>query len=211
MRSDLTDITVVLDRSGSMSSIKDDAEGGLNTFIKEQAKQPGSALFTLVQFDTEYEFVHRAVPISEVPHCTLVPRGATALLDAVGRAIIETGDRLKNINENDRPGLVIIVILTDGLENQSREFTKDKVKEMIKQQSEVYKWQFVYLGANQDAFAEAGGIGIAASSSANYVQAGAAFTATSGNVTRMRTARATGQHVNSSYTDEERKKMNKKK
>src|SRR5262249_34920935 len=152
MRKDLTDITVVVDRSGSMAACQSDAEGGLNTFINEQKRLPGESLFTLVQFDTEYEFVHKGIPIRDVPPYHLVPRGSTALLDAVGRAIIETGERLRNMKEADRPGLVVFVILTDGQENSSREFQLAKIKEMVQHQQDVYKWQFTYLGANQDAF-----------------------------------------------------------
>ena len=160
MRSDLTDITLVVDRSGSMQSIREDAEGGVNAFLQEQAKQPGEALLTLVQFDTEYEFVHRGVPIKHVPAYTLMPRGNTALLDAVGRAINETGERLSKMAETDRPGLVVFVIMTDGLENSSQEFTKAQIKQQIEEQQSKYSWQFTFLGANQDAFAEAGGMGI---------------------------------------------------
>ena len=94
MKPDLTDITLVIDRSGSMEEIRSDAAGGVNAFIRQQAQQPGETLLTLVQFDDEYEFVHRGVPIKEVPPYTLVPRSGTALLDAVGRAINETADRL---------------------------------------------------------------------------------------------------------------------
>ena len=90
MRNDLSDVTVVLDRSGSMSSCRDEAEGGLNAFIEEQKKHVGETVFTLVQFDTEYEFVHKGKPIREVGPCELVPRGMTALLDAVGH-IAATG------------------------------------------------------------------------------------------------------------------------
>jgi hypothetical protein len=207
MRNDLSDITVVLDRSGSMSLCKDDAEGGLNDFIKRQKEGPGSASFTLVQFDNVYEFVHRAVPIAQVPHCPLVPRGSTALLDAVGRAIAETGERLGAMPEADRPGLVVFVIVTDGQENASKEFTLDKVKEMIRHQQDVYKWQFTFLGANQDAFAAGGRMGVAAAGIANYAQAGAAFRASASNVVRMRTASAGGQSVSNYYTEDEQKEM----
>ena len=93
MRPDLTDITLVVDRSGSMAEVREDAEGGVNTFIGQQAKEPGEALLTLVQFDTEYEFLHTGVPVQSVPKYELVPRGMTALLDAVGRAINETGEK----------------------------------------------------------------------------------------------------------------------
>ncbi len=134
MRSDLTDITLVVDRSGSMQEIQSDAEGGVNAFIEKQAEEPGEALLTLVQFDTEYEFVHKGVPIEKVPKYELAPRGMTALLDAVGRAINETGERLAKMPEPDRPGLVIFVIMTDGMENSSKEFTKSQIKEMIEEQ-----------------------------------------------------------------------------
>src|SRR5262245_6824283 len=99
MRNDFTDLTLVIDRSGSMSAIQSDAEGGINQFIDDQNKQPGECALTLVQFDTEYDFVHRALPIRDVPKYSLVPRGSTALLDAVGRAIAETGERLKGMAE----------------------------------------------------------------------------------------------------------------
>jgi hypothetical protein len=209
MRNDLTDVTVVLDRSGSMQSCRDDAEGGLNTFIDEQKKQSGDTLFTLVQFDTEYEFVHKGVPINGVGEFTLVPRGMTALLDAVGRAIVETGERLAAMPEPQRPGLVVFVIVTDGQENSSREYTKAQVKEMIERQQNVYKWQFTFLGANQDAFAEAGSIGISLAAAANFSpdRFVATFQACSNNVGRMRAAAASGQSVHSSFTSTEREAM----
>ena len=204
MRAELTDITVVLDRSGSMQVCQSDSEGGLNRFIEDQKKQPGEAVFTLVQFDTEYEFVHRAIPIQTVPHCPLVPRGNTALLDAVGRAIVETGERLSKMNEADRPGLVVFVILTDGEENSSREFTLEKVREMISHQQSVYKWQFTYLGANQDAFAEAGSLGIvgAAANITNQTHA-VGWASASANMGRMRKSARTLSAVVNEYTDTE--------
>lgn len=209
MRSDLTDITVVLDRSGSMEQCRVEAEGGLNSFIREQREKPGDVLFTLVQFDTEYEFVHKALPIKDVPECKLVPRGRTALLDAVGRAIVETGERLAAVSEDQRPGLVAFVIITDGHENSSNEYTNAKIKEMIEHQQTAYKWQFTFLGANQDAFAEAAKYGIPMMAAANFTadNARAAFAGASANVGRMRHQVATGQSVSSAYTDQERKAM----
>jgi Mg-chelatase subunit ChlD len=206
---DLTDITLVVDRSGSMEAIREDAEGGVNSFIKEQAKEPGSVLLTLVQFDTEYEFVHQGVPIEQVPKYELVPRGMTALLDAVGQAINQTGERLAQIEEQDRPGLVIFVVMTDGLENSSKEFTKAQVKALIERQQNKYQWHFTFLGANQDAFAEAGAMGIHASGTANYTldKAGAAYMATSAKVRRMRAQRRAGETVKNEFTDEEREDM----
>jgi hypothetical protein len=209
MRSDLTDITLVVDRSGSMQAVQKDAEGGVNAFIEEQAKEPGEALLTLMQFDTEYEIVHSGVPLKDVPHYRLVPRGMTALLDAVGRAINETGERLEKMDEADRPGLVIFVINTDGLENSSQEFTRDQIKEMIEHQQTKYNWHFTFLGANQDAFAEAGHLGIHAAGAANYAQAkvGQAYGATASKVSRMREQQRTHKPISNEFTDEERESM----
>ena len=209
MRPDLTDITLVVDRSGSMQNRRADAQGGVNAFIQKQAEEPGEALLTLVQFDTEYEIVHSGVPIGKVPEYTLEPRGATALLDAVGRAINEAGNRISAMDEADRPGLVIFVITTDGLENSSREFTKPQIKEMIEHQQEKYGWHFTFLGANQDAFAEAGGLGIRAASAAQYSmdRVAAAYEGTAAKVSRMRGQRSRGEPVLDEFTDEERKKM----
>ncbi len=209
MRSDLTDITLVVDRSGSMQQIREDAEGGVNSFIAQQANEPGEALLTLVQFDTEYEFLHKGIPIAQVPEYRLVPRGMTALLDATGRAINETGARLSEINEADRPGLVIFVIMTDGLENSSKEFSKSDIKKMIERQQEEYNWHFTFLGANQDAFTEAGGMGIKATGAANYAmdKVAAAYMATGAKVARMRKQRSAGETVNNEFTEEEREDM----
>lgn len=209
MRPDFTDMTLVVDRSGSMEQIQSDAEGGVNAFIAEQAKQPGEANLTLVQFDTEYEFVHQGKPIREVPRYELVPRGATALLDAVGRAVVETGARLAKEEESNRPGLVVFVIMTDGLENSSCEFTKAQIKEMIEHQQTKYNWHFTFLGANQDAFAEAGSMGMTRGGSANYASAkvAAAYSSTSDKVARMRRQSREGQTVDNNFTPTERQNM----
>ncbi len=169
MKPDYTDIIVVLDRSGSMESIKNDMVNGLKNFIAEQKRLPGQCLLTLIQFDTQgYDTVFEAKPISNVPNIELVPRGGTPLLDAIGRAINETGKRFKDQDDKDRPEFVIMLVITDGEENSSREFTKAKIKEMIQHQTDKYKWNFVYLGANQDAFQEGASIGIAAFQSMTY-------------------------------------------
>ena len=209
MKSDITDITLVVDRSGSMQERREDAEGGVNAFIQDQAKEPESTTLTLVQFDTEYEILHRGVPIGDVPDYRLEPRGMTALLDAVGRAINETGIRLSDLEEADRPGLVIFVITTDGLENSSAEFSKAQIKEMIEHQQSKYDWHFTFLGANQDAFAEAGAMGMKAGGVANIAmdKLGAAYGMTSKKISRMRSQYRTGQEVKDEFTDEERKKM----
>jgi len=209
MRTDLTDITMVIDRSGSMESIRTDAEGGINTFIESQKSEPGEALLTLVQFDTEYEFVHKGVPIGTAERFRLVPRGSTALLDAVGRAINETGARLGMMDEAKRPGLVVFVIVTDGAENSSKEFTRDKIREMIEHQQSAYKWQFTFLAANQDAFAEGATLGIAQAGTAGYAmdKMQNAWGATSKKMSRMRKAASEGAAVDNNFTIEERNEM----
>jgi Mg-chelatase subunit ChlD len=209
MRADLTDITLVVDRSGSMQAIRDDAQGGVNAFIADQAREPGEALLTLVEFDTQYDFVHRGVPIDQVPPYELVPRGGTALLDAIGRAVNETGARLAAMPEAARPGLVIFVVMTDGEENSSREFSRDRIRQMIEHQQSQYNWQFTFLGANQDAFAQAGSMGMAAAGAANFspIQVAHAYTAAGAKVARMRKQRASGDTVINEFTEDERKSM----
>lgn len=210
MRTDLTDITLVVDRSGSMQDIRTDAEGGVNAFVENQANEPGQAYLTLVQFDTEYEFLHKGVPIGQVPKYNLVPRGATALLDAIGRAINETGERLSKMNETDRPGLVVFVVMTDGLENSSREFSKSRIKEMIQHQQEKYGWQFTFLGADQDAFAEADALGIDQAGAARFKKENiqAAYRATSAKVARMRKQSCDNEQIVNTFSPEEHRDMN---
>jgi len=206
MRTDLTDITMVIDRSGSMQSIKTDAEGGINSFIEQQKLEPSEALLTLVQFDTEYEFVHSGTPIKQIPAFTLVPRGSTALLDAVGRAINETGARLAAMTDADRPGLVVFVIVTDGEENSSHEFKRDKIREMIEHQQSVYKWQFTFLAANQDAFAEGASMGIAQDGIAAFAagKVRGTWDVAAKKMSRMRKASSEGVTIDNKFTDAER-------
>lgn len=165
MRADLTEIAFVLDRSGSMNPIAADAIGGFNTFLASQQALPGEARLTLVLFDHEYLVVHDNVAIRQVPPLdakTFVPRGMTALLDAVGRTIDDVGVRLAATPEEQRPAKVIVAILTDGQENASRDYTFAKVAGMIKHQQEKYSWEFLFLAANQDAIAAAGALSIGA-------------------------------------------------
>lgn len=168
MKQDLTDITIVLDRSGSMSSIARETENGIRLFIDEQKKVPGQALLSLWLFDDQHERVFTAVDINGAPDFQLVARGSTALLDAVGLAIETTGKRLEQTPAHERPGKVIMVIVTDGYENASKTFTSHKINELINHQRDVYKWQFVFLGANQDAIATASQLGIQAGAALSY-------------------------------------------
>ena len=171
MKKDFSVIVCVLDRSGSMGSIVDDSIGGFNTFLKEQQEEPGEAKMTMVLFNHDYEIIHDFVDIKKVKPLTTktyVPAGTTALLDAVGRTVDSLGDKLRDMDEKDRPENVIMVILTDGMENSSRDYARSAIKEKIEHQQDKYNWKFIFLGANQDAFAEAGGIGIRGQFVANY-------------------------------------------
>ena len=160
---DLTEIVCVIDRSGSMRTMCAEAIGGFNHFLEEQKRLPGKAQLTLVQFDHLYEVMHASKPISDVPPLnsnTYVPRGTTALLDAVGRTVDDVGARLSGLPEAQRPSKIIILIITDGCENASHDYSAQRVREMITHQRETYSWEFVFLGANVDAFAEAAKLGI---------------------------------------------------
>jgi len=209
MNKELTEIVLVVDRSGSMGSCAEEAQNGINQLIEEQKGVEGKANFTLVQFDNEYEFVHEGVSIKDVPDFTLKPRGMTALLDAVGRSITETGTRLENMDEKDRPALVTFVIVTDGAENASQEFKLKTVQDMIKEQQEKYNWQFTFLGANADAFAGGVNLGIKSPGLALYAsdKSDIAFSCSSANLTRQRGAVLCGAEVTNEYTAEELKSM----
>ena len=164
MKEGFTEIISLVDRSGSMQSILDDAIGGFNIFLAAQQRQPGEAELSLILFDHEYQVVHQAVDIQQVEPLnqdTYVPRGSTALLDAVGKTIDAVGERLAATPESERPSQVIISILTDGYENASQTYSKPKVAEMIKHQTEKYNWAFEFQAANMDAFAAAKELSIA--------------------------------------------------
>ena len=201
----LTDITVVMDRSASMASCRNESEKGINKFVEEQRSLEGEANFTLVKFDNQYEKEYDGININDVSQIELVPRGCTALNDAIGKAINETGTRLYNMSEKERPGLVVFVILTDGFENASNEFTADQIKSMITKQQEVYSWEFTFLGANQDAILEASKFGIQASATLNYsvAKTEGVFFAASANLGRMRCMSSLGEKVSNSYTADE--------
>lgn len=171
MDNNYTHISIVLDRSGSMQSIADDTIGGFNKFLQDQKKVSGKATVSLIQFDDVYEEVYIGKDLQEAKELTketFVPRNQTALLDAIGKTINKTGEWLKNIPEAIRPGKVIFVIMTDGQENASKEFTRTQIFDMIKHQTDSYKWAFVFLGANQDAIQAGASMGIGKGSSWTY-------------------------------------------
>lgn len=191
MNKDLTEIAFILDRSGSMGSIARDAIGGFNQFLADQQSAPGQARLTVVLFDDEYLLHVDQVPIAEtlpLDSTTYVPRGSTALLDAIGRTIDGIGKRLAATREDQRPGKVIVAIFTDGQENASLEYTWRKVSRRIRHQQEKYGWEFLFLGANQDAIATCAQLSIAPQNAATWT-ADAAGTAAS-NAALSRKARS---------------------
>lgn len=205
---DLTWILFLLDRSGSMRRIKKATEEGFDAFIAEQRKAPGQCAVTLAQFDTEYEVVYSQRPLDGVPPLTLVPRNSTALLDSMANLIVESGLQLAELPEAERPGTVIVAIMTDGLENASREWTHPMIKELVQQQTDQYGWQFLYMGANQDAIEEGAKLGVSGDYSLDFAGAsvGQAMTVTSQNVVSYRSARSTDLTASMpTYTAEQRR------
>lgn len=171
MKENLTQIVFILDRSGSMARLTDDTIGGYNVFLQTQKEQDGEAIVATVLFDDRYEVLHDNVDIKDIQPLTnkdYFARGSTALLDAIGRTINNVGDKLNKMNEDDKPSKVIFVITTDGQENSSTEFNRYKIKDMITHQQEKYNWEFMFLGANIDAVAEAESIGISGLKASNY-------------------------------------------
>lgn len=161
MKPNSAEIIFIIDRSGSMQSIAQDMRGGFANFIAEQRKLPGECRVTLTRFDNVYENVYSGMLISDVPPLELEPRGGTALLDAIGRTITETGARYAAMPESQRPSKVFVVIVTDGHENASREWSHAKVTAAIKHQRTNYAWEFVFMGASEDAIDVGMSMGIA--------------------------------------------------
>lgn len=195
-------LVVVLDRSGSMEAIRKDMEGGFNSFIAEQRKLEDPCELTLVQFDSQsIDTVLDRVPLDKVPKLVLLPRGGTPLLDAIGQTVAR-------MNLQPQPDKVLFIIITDGWENASHEYTKAMVKSMI-QQARARGWEFMYLGANVDAFAEAQALGIGASVTAGYAAnaggVGAVFTSASNSSSSYRSG------LSASITQEDRDLLDKSK
>ena len=210
--SNLTHLYFLLDRSGSMQTIVDDTVGGFDAFIAEQRKSPGECRVTLAQFDDHYEEVYADRPIADVPSLVLQPRGTTALLDSIARLVIDAGKRLATLPEDQRPGTVVVGIMTDGMENASREWAHPQIKQLIEKQTQDYQWQFLYLGADQDAIEVGMSIGVGAGHAVTYGRGKVkqAMAATAANVTRYREARAGGMPAPAAamlaeYTEEQRR------
>ena len=163
---------IILDKSGSMDEIKTDTVGSVNTYIEQQKKLPGTCEFALVQFNSEVsdiklQDIQNVTPISNDDY---IPSGLTALNDAIGITVENLGKILNERNESERPELVTICIITDGEENSSRKFKLNDVKEMVKHQTDAYKWNFLFLGADIDSFANGSARGISISNTSNYIK-----------------------------------------
>lgn len=198
----LTLLALIVDRSGSMSTIANDMNGGIRQLLAEQSTAPGALIVDITTFDTAVEHPYEWVRADDVKSDIIVPRGGTALNDAVGMTIVRLGERLASMDEDDRPGKVIFVIVTDGEENSSREYTHDMVKELVERQQSQWGWEFLYLAANVDAFATGARYGYSAASTMNYTAdehgTQSVIAAASAGITRSRSGLAVD------FTDEER-------
>ena len=171
MRKNLTELVFILDRSGSMSGLEADTIGGFNAMIGRQRGARGEALVSTVLFDTRSEVIHDRVDIRRIEPMTrrqYTPGGCTALLDAVGGEIHHIGQVHRYAREEDRPEHTLFVITTDGMENASRRYTAEQVREMIGRQKARFGWEFLFLGANIDAVQTAGRFGIGEDRAVNY-------------------------------------------
>ncbi len=171
MKNDLTELVFILDRSGSMSGLEGDTIGGFNSMLEKQKKEEGECFVSTVLFDNEAEVLHDRVRLRDVAPLTdrdYTVRGCTALLDAIGGAIHHIGNIHKYARPEDVPGHTLFVITTDGMENASRRYNAQRVKEMIERQKTKYGWEFLFLGANIDAVETAGRIGIGADRAVTY-------------------------------------------
>ena len=170
MKKNLTELVFILDRSGSMSGLEKDTIGGFNSMLDKQRREDGDAVITTVLFDHEYELLHDRIPLAGVSNITerdYYVRGTTALLDAIGLTIRKTVHARRHTAESMRPDKTLFVIITDGMENASREFRAGQIRAMIEEEKR-YGWEFLFLGANIDAISAASKIGISADRAVNY-------------------------------------------
>ena len=216
MKKDYTHISIILDRTGSMETIRDDTIGGFNTFLKQQKAEPGEATLTLVQFDTQdpYEVLHRFKPIAEIHEMnreTFVPRAATPLLDAIGRGINDLEKSLTEIEKNERPSRVIMVIITDGQENSSVEFRRNQIEKMIKEKQEKSDWQFAFLSADLAAINDALASGFGADSTMAYDKTAKGTALAWVSASERIAAYRSGRSKDVSFTEEDRAKQESEK
>jgi uncharacterized protein YegL len=209
MDKNYTHVVVVLDRSGSMNTCASDMEGGLRALVEKQAKESGRCTVSLYRFDDTIDVVLDFADVKSInpDDLKLEPRGWTALYDGLGRAIDETGRKLANLPEDQRPGVVTVLIITDGIENASKEYNSQQIKDKTTNQKNVYNWDFVYLGANQDAFAVGGGLGIAKGYNFDVSKTNAVFDSYSSKLSNVRCMSAQGFNAEISYDASEQQDL----
>ena len=174
MKKDLTELVFILDKSGSMSGLEKDTIGGYNSLLKKQKKIAGECRITTVLFDNNYELLHDRIDLEAIKPLTekdYEVGGSTALLDAVGMTINKLIAVENNTAKKYQAGKVLFVIITDGMENSSKEYSREKVRDLIEQQKKA-GWEFIFLGANIDAVQAAGTIGIKPDRAQNYQATG---------------------------------------
>ena len=164
-----SELVFIMDRSGSMTGIASDMEGAMKEVIQKQKERDGDVLVTYVRFDTEYEEVFSEKSIQDIDGFKLEPRNMTALLDAIGKTVNKVERRFNQKDEEDQPERVLFVIVTDGGENASREFSRPQVFEMIEKVKRDHEWGFTFIGANQDSIGTGSSLGISRGSSVNFV------------------------------------------
>jgi uncharacterized protein YegL len=198
-----TAVMLVVDRSDSMRSIRVAAEGGINEFINRQRHTAGKRTIRIAQFDDRYETVCESTDPDDIAPFLLVPRGMTALLDAMGRSMTQFGEELAALPEDQRPATVIYAVMTDGHENDSTEYDWDQIKELVSRQQNEYGWQILYLAANQDAFVVGGRLGVPHGQTMTYSATDHGTRSMSDSLSSYVVAAASGESV--SFTDEQRK------
>ena len=193
---DYRHIIMIVDRSGSMRACREAAEAGINGLFAGQAEETGDggrATASLYEFDTEHDVVFAHTPVAEAPAYRLVPRGGTALLDAIGATFAQEGEWLASLEEHERPGTVIAVIATDGMETSSREYKRPQIQELITHQQDVYSWQLLFIGANMDAVQVATSYGIPAQHALTFRASPAGTTSSLTSVHRAMSRGRSGQ------------------
>lgn len=218
MKKNYTHISIIMDRSGSMTTIAKDMEGGLTSLIETQKLVEGDATISLARFDDVYEVVYNFAPLKNASGFKLEPRGWTALLDAMGKCFTETKEKIKSMAEEDKPEKVLFIIITDGAENASKEFDKTTVNGMIKElrncnekdenqpDEDGINWDFIFLGANQDAIQEGGKYGIRGDAAMTYNTTSAGSQATFASLSAHLTTYRSMDNASVSFTEDDRKK-----
>lgn len=212
MRADYTHILYILDRSGSMSTVQNDVRHGFDTFIADQKKLEGKCTLTLVQFDDQYQIDCDFRDIHSVPSLDFMPRGFTALYDAIGRAMRHTGERLASMPEAERPAKVLVIIHTDGEENGSNEYRKHMIGEMIKHQEEKYQWKVAFIGTNFDVMGEGRDLGVNLGGMLHYQNnsrgIATAYSVVSSSVAALRNCDQMSYTANTFFSNEEQQYVN---